>query len=1472
MTIDVMILSNDVVQASEASKNVEEFFGVTPRILSGAETIAKGYNQLARQSSADVLCFMHQDARVGFPASVLYEYLNWLEKPGIIGFCGSGMQVPGKQWHECKPTYGGLVQSGSRLDFSPVSRFLPGGKLGFQPIHTVDGYCMFIMRSVFERIGGFDEGYDGWHGYDMDICSKSLDAGFQNYVIAQPSSHSSWGSSGPSLDRALSRLKEKWSMLLSSISPTPPPAQAAPVPNVASPEKKGKLKIVVYTICKNERQFVERFTKSCADADGIYVLDTGSTDGTPEALRALGVNVEVHPFTPWKTLEEYDKLVAEGKDPWRFDVARNLSIDMCPDDADVLVCIDLDEILVPGWRKLVEDAWTPGTNHLSYLFAWSMDGDKPRHCFWYEKIHSRKGYVWASPVHEAIVPVHGFVDRRAAVQKCLVQHYPDASKSRAQYLPLLELCVREAPHDPRVRFYLGREYTFVGRHQDAIDSHKHLLSMPGSNCARERSNACQQIAGCYAALKDDRQQFNWLLKAITEESGQREAFVDLADYARIKGDNLLGYWASKKALSIPHSSCDHNYLVDPEAWKQKPHDIASITGWYSWNQNQREESMQDAWVALSYSPWDGRLEGNYRVIQNCLAKPFPKEFMVDVIILSYSKSEREYKMTKEAIQSLRTSSPEVGIRVVVVETNANLANEEFAKGEKDLFGEGVEVCYPGCEFGFNKYLNAGYEYLAKSPSTSRYMAVMNNDVTLFNPGFMLHMIEGLKSVASASPLGLREATWSLVNRNVPIDENYDINRSVNGWFLMFDKKILNALTFEVLFPPRFTWYGGDIHYAELLEKCGYKHGLVNAAQALHLQRQSHSLLGVGLAANDVSRVVQSRVEESFSPPLDRNDMLSVLNLKGKRCVEVGVEVGVYSREILSREPSSLMLVDPWQHQDESVYPNDTSNVQDDEAERRFNEVQQNLGKDPRVTICRTFSVNASRLLEDESIDFVYIDAIHTKASVLEDMASWWPKVKPGGWLCGHDYQMQGVVDAVAEFCSKEGLKITFITKERNPSWAIRKTGDDPGPSSKHEDYLDAQRKATIREKEWPRSREGHEKFMESFVLPRVKDSSRILDCGCGDGVGLELFRKFGFKNVVGVDATPEKAASARSSGYEVHVSDMHDLSIIKDGSMDVVYSSHSLEHAKDPARVLGEFRRILSPDGSLILVLPFPDIGAEEVHCGKHVLKTSSEDVSREGDLGLEKFLSQNGFEVKTKQTDSYRENEIWIHCAVRPNGSQIEILPDCNVAVIAGDCGACSWVHQHRRLNYDRTILDQIVPHIDKNKIAVDIGAFIGSHSFEYLLHASGVVSFEPNPAAFQCLSHNCPKAVKHNVALGERECQRYWTRIYPNCGASYLSDEPSPGCLVVPVRTLDSFNLENVGYMKIDAEGEECAILRGGRETISRCRPVLCMEVNKAALNRTGTSDVELYKQLDALGYDVKTMPGTEYGLQWDILAIPR
>ena len=97
------------------------------------------------------------------------------------------------------------------------------------------------------------------------------------------------------------------------------------------------MKIAVYTIALNEQQFVRRWYESAKEADYLLIADTGSTDGTVELAKELGINV-----------------VEISIKPWRFDDARNASLASIPADIDYCIALDMDEVLLPGWRAHLE--------------------------------------------------------------------------------------------------------------------------------------------------------------------------------------------------------------------------------------------------------------------------------------------------------------------------------------------------------------------------------------------------------------------------------------------------------------------------------------------------------------------------------------------------------------------------------------------------------------------------------------------------------------------------------------------------------------------------------------------------------------------------------------------------------------------------------------------------------------------------------------------------------------------------------------------------------------------------------------------------------------------------------------------------------------------------------------------------------------------------------------------------------------
>ena len=349
-------------------------------------------------------------------------------------------------------------------------------------------------------------------------------------------------------------------------------------------------RIYVYAICKNEEMFVERWAASMSEADGIYVLDTGSTDRTPELLRSCGVHVQ-----------------QEQIHPWRFDTARNRSLSLVPEDADLCVCTDLDERFQPGWRSAMEQALSGGAQQLRYRYTWSFLPDGREGCvFWIEKAHARSGFRWVNPVHEVLQ----YTDGRcvcADAPGVQLDHHPDPNKSRAQYLPLLELAVRERPDDDRNLHYLGREYLYHGRWLDCERTLLRHLALPSAVWRDERCASMRYLSRAVSRLGKPQEAGEWLLRACAEAPWLREPWLEASMLAAARGAWSGSLFFAQKALTITARS--RSYINEPESWGARPYDLAALA---AYRLGLYGDALRYGRTAAELEPGDTRLRENLR--------------------------------------------------------------------------------------------------------------------------------------------------------------------------------------------------------------------------------------------------------------------------------------------------------------------------------------------------------------------------------------------------------------------------------------------------------------------------------------------------------------------------------------------------------------------------------------------------------------------------------------------------------------------------------------------------------------------------------------------------------------------------------------------------------------------------------------------------------------------------------------------
>jgi hypothetical protein len=179
--------------------------------------------------------------------------------------------------------------------------------------------------------------------------------------------------------------------------------------------------------------------------------------------------------------------------------------------------------------------------------------------------------------------------------------------------------------------------------------------------------------------------------------------------------------------------------------------------------------------------------------------------------------------------------------------------------------------------------------------------------------------------------------------------------------------------------------------------------------------------------------------------------------------EIGVQRGHFAKIVLGiwTKATSYSLIDMWRQQPSNY--SDKANVDDNAQEAIYQEaleLKKTFGNVPKYF--RNSSLEAAEYFLDGSLDFIYIDARHDYCGVMEDLHAWYPKLKVGGMMAGHDFLtahesirmstaggsrmpehweicMNGTIHwnavkgAVVEFACKNRLHVHH-TKDRPPSW------------------------------------------------------------------------------------------------------------------------------------------------------------------------------------------------------------------------------------------------------------------------------------------------------------------------------------------------------------------------------------------------------------------------------------------------------
>lgn len=180
----------------------------------------------------------------------------------------------------------------------------------------------------------------------------------------------------------------------------------------------------------------------------------------------------------------------------------------------------------------------------------------------------------------------------------------------------------------------------------------------------------------------------------------------------------------------------------------------------------------------------------------------------------------------------------------------------------------------------------------------------------------------------------------------------------------------------------------------------------------------------------------------------------------------------------------------------------------------------------------------------------------------------------------------------------------------------------------------------------------------------------------------------------------------------------------------------------------------------------------------------------------------------------------------------------------------------------FDRDSFKMCIQNVKDRGTALDIGAHYGTWSVGFAQAGfRKVLSFEPMPDVHEVLKNNAAghdSIETYMFALGEKRKEVLMDRGEENTGQGHINAAKQPGnVIVVP---LDEFQYDDLDLIKMDVEGYEYFVLKGGQKTIMKHKPALCLELNGLSA-RYNTQDCAIIKMLYEWGYMLAALENKDY-----------